>query len=965
MATWLGLEAEDTGWTLTDSGGMRRILKNMDHASGCYPSLPLFIGQTTKVQALRSLYPYNNIRRYAKRNLARVYLSGRTGSYPVVLMEASLSGRGIKVRSPPPKQVEGVHRYRIHNSHNVSYGDIENLVYLRCLVPVCDVLCLFVADLGGIAHVQDILRSWGSSPLLSLDGSRRSRPRLLIVLTDPQDKLNEVDDMERTLTNTVVPNLAASVTTVDLRNRNQLSSVSRYEPLQRQLTLELDEARAARSKARLLFSAPHLDWILRRLFRCVAQRPTSPFNCIIACRERRDSWGIADNTTQYLTEFLDITNQAGVPVIPVVDFIASAFLMDAYPPGMHEFDPVIMFRSLYADHCVAACLHSQASPLARSSSFAQEIEGVFVTMFSTISSTMGSAEVRRELLEREATIWATVKSNHVCLFCLRRPPEHVLPCGHSMCDICVRIFGQRGRGAEYHAKVTSCPACLQNFSLTIRLLPPTKRPTVLVLDGGGIRGVVTLGFLKALEDEIGGSRGLHEAFDLTLGTSAGALIASEVIVRGTRTDVASTKFKNLSRQIFSSRPRRQTLLGQSWDLLTTLVTDSRYNTRALDCALQETFGSSRRLFDTTAPMVAGIRVALTASHVEDGLLSLFANYRAVRRPGMQSAYKLLVSNEREPLLWEVARCSVAALGYFTPKSLPGLGTLQDGGVRANCPLRTALRESEIIWPASQGPDLVISIGTGYAVDGPADGAARQPRFPRDSFIERGIRTFLTSPAVDGQRGWRDALDSIPKNIRKNVFRLDCGIAGKLPELDDTLEIDKLGEFEYRIPAELSRAWLARTFFFELDTEPVMLHGSYDCQGSILCCKFDAAGLIEQVKLAFPDARFTLAEGHTFGSVEGDSGCTTCGYYRKRILFRVSSIHESVELGIYGTTGFSSLGGFPTTVQDLLEAQQADFPFGRADHRSDQWPPLRQCYCTRRKRSRESARDESMSKKRRL
>lgn len=335
MATWLGLEAEDTGWTLTDSGGMRRILKNMDHASGCYPSLPLFIGQTTKVQALRSLYPYNNIRRYAKRNLARVYLSGRTGSYPVVLMEASLSGRGIKVRSPPPKQVEGVHRYRIHNSHNVSYGDIENLVYLRCLVPVCDVLCLFVADLGGIAHVQDILRSWGSSPLLSLDGSRRSRPRLLIVLTDPQDKLNEVDDMERTLTNTVVPNLAASVTTVDLRNRNQLSSVSRYEPLQRQLTLELDEARAARSKARLLFSAPHLDWILRRLFRCVAQRPTSPFNCIIACRERRDSWGIADNTTQYLTEFLDITNQAGVPVIPVVDFIASAFLMDAYPPGMH------------------------------------------------------------------------------------------------------------------------------------------------------------------------------------------------------------------------------------------------------------------------------------------------------------------------------------------------------------------------------------------------------------------------------------------------------------------------------------------------------------------------------------------------------------------------------------------------------------------------------------------------------
>jgi hypothetical protein len=34
--------------------------------------------------------------------------------------------------------------------------------------------------------------------------------------------------------------------------------------------------------------------------------------------------------------------------------------------------------------------------------------------------------------------------------------------------------------------------------------------------------------------------------------------------------------------------------------------------------------------------------------------------------------------------------------YFTPIELPGAGMLQDGGVQVNCPLRTALRESEII-----------------------------------------------------------------------------------------------------------------------------------------------------------------------------------------------------------------------------------------------------------------------------
>lgn len=97
----------------------------------------------------------------------------------------------------------------------------------------------------------------------------------------------------------------------------------------------------------------------------------------------------------------------------------------------------------------------------------------------------------------------------------------MLPCGHATCDICVCIFSTRASGAEYHFNLPACPACLKRFSLTVWLLPPTKRPIILVLDGGEIRGVVTLGFLKALEDQLGGLRGLREAFHFTVGTSAG------------------------------------------------------------------------------------------------------------------------------------------------------------------------------------------------------------------------------------------------------------------------------------------------------------------------------------------------------------------------------------------------------------------------------------------------------------
>jgi patatin-like phospholipase/acyl hydrolase len=44
---------------------------------------------------------------------------------------------------------------------------------------------------------------------------------------------------------------------------------------------------------------------------------------------------------------------------------------------------------------------------------------------------------------------------------------------------------------------------------------------MLTLDGGGIRGIVELSLLKALQDEIGLSLPFGEMFDLIVGTSTG------------------------------------------------------------------------------------------------------------------------------------------------------------------------------------------------------------------------------------------------------------------------------------------------------------------------------------------------------------------------------------------------------------------------------------------------------------
>ncbi|KAF4215272.1 hypothetical protein CNMCM5878_008312 [Aspergillus fumigatiaffinis] len=862
MPAWLGLESEVGGWAVMDSGGMARVLAEMEHPQNQYLLIHLFVGRTAKAQALRSLYPYNNTGRQGGLGFARLHYAPVTHPHTVIFIDGSLSRPTAKSCPRAP-----LRRYHIQNSTGRSYQEIQGLLYRCLLLPRADTWTLFADDIGGLCQVENLLAAWCAALSSdALEPTSIARPRLIVVLTDLRDTVGPLETLESTLRVVAVASLVASVRVLDLRDRALLSLVGCFEPLRRLLSQELDEAYLARRQAHELFSAIHLDWIWRKSLH---------------------------QASRYLRLFLDTADRAGAASDTVTPYVASALLMDAYPLGMHD--------------CAAACSTSQ---------FLSE---------STFSP----------LVEAE------VHSTHVCLLCLCRAPEHILPCEHAICDVCVQIFGGCGWGAEYHFELRSCPLCLARFSCVVRVLPPTKRLTILALDGGGVRGVVTLGFLAALEERIGGSRGLREAFDLNMGTSVGAVIVSEVIDLGRPAAMAHAKFRALAQQIFRPWPPRQTILAQMWDFLTTWVSDSRHDSNTLDRALQQAFDPARRLFGPAAPLVSGIRVALTASQVDDdGSLGLFCNYCGAGRAWMQSAYKLFLPEEREPRLWEVYVPPLVACCYFLSLSfclipsstilpplsflhypsstiLPPLsflhypsstvvillylpypflawascveylcfprlihnssdyhsgttllcspctiassecanlmncaiqgemqrGRIGDGGVRANCPLRTALRESEIIWPTRKQPDLVISVGTGYAVDETPATAEPGCRWLRDGFIDRALQMFLHSLAVDGRRGWQDALDTVPAGVKGSIYRLDQQIPGKALELDDIRALDSLQDFAYTVPDELVRAWLAKTFFFELDGEPEKTDGSYRCHGSILCCKFDAPGIV--------------------------------------------------------------------------------------------------------------------------
>lgn len=142
----------------------------------------------------------------------------------------------------------------------------------------------------------------------------------------------------------------------------------------------------------------------------------------------------------------------------------------------------------------------------------------FVELRDKMGPDVSSSDIRLEYLLQTYNKYGGFYTTTSCFFCLCRYPEHTMPCLHAICDTCAIIFGKPSKKAEYEYIVERCPLCDMRFELTVCQLPPTKRPVILSLDGGGIRGVIQLGLLNALEKRTGS---LREVIDLHVGTSVG------------------------------------------------------------------------------------------------------------------------------------------------------------------------------------------------------------------------------------------------------------------------------------------------------------------------------------------------------------------------------------------------------------------------------------------------------------
>jgi len=230
---------------------------------------------------------------------------------------------------------------------------------------------------------------------------------------------------------------------------------------------------------------------------------------------------------------------------------------------------------------------------------------------------------------------------------------------------------------------------------------------ILALSGGGVRGIVEVAFLEAVEAAYRARRGpearLSEVFDLVGGTSTGAIIAAAVALGRSSAEIADF-YLNRARRVFGHRRWWQYGLAPVFDSRR-LEAEIRAEVGDItlgDPAIRTLLAVVMKRLDTGSPwIVSNIRAAPFYADPPDG------------------SY---IGNHRFPLA-RLLRASAAAPTYFRQQRIeivPGGpdGVFVDGGASPyNDPslallMLARMRAFGLCWPP--GPDrlFVLSIGTG-------------------------------------------------------------------------------------------------------------------------------------------------------------------------------------------------------------------------------------------------------------
>lgn len=309
-----------------------------------------------------------------------------------------------------------------------------------------------------------------------------------------------------------------------------------------------------------------------------------------------------------------------------------------------------------------------------------------------------------------------------------------------------------------------------------------KMERLLCLDGGGIKGLVLIQMLIALEREAG--RPTRELFDWVAGTSTGGILAL-AIIHGKSMEYLRCLYFRMKEQVFKgSRP---------------------YESAPLEDFLKKEFGENTKMTDVQYPRVM-VTSVLADRH--PGELHIFRNYDppSIHRepPYATTATFQPLTVPQEQLVWRAARSSGAAPTYFRP-----MGRFLDGGLLANNPTLDAMSEihqyNKALKAEGHGTEvkklgIVVSLGTGKppqvvvsSVDvfRPSNPLELAKSFVGAKELGKMLVDCCTDSdgcAVDRARAWCEMIDTIYHRLSPQLSQ-----EVMLDEVSDAVLVDMLWE----------------------------------------------------------------------------------------------------------------------------------------------------------------------------
>ncbi|OJD25537.1 hypothetical protein ACJ73_03090 [Blastomyces percursus] len=920
---WLELVEGNAGPHLSYGWRLARVVHEMHAAAEQFPQIILLLGRSQKNAALPQLCKskYRTSNRPQAVNLRLDRASVRS-SHPRLFADWDPGRRDVQPAFDSPKVCHREEDTQVNWPSSTSWKP-HDLVLARLILLFCDVICIFSDDVGGIEATVSLLMTWaniGSASSLP----RRIRPRVIVVTksVSATEKILAEDDLLFSIRRAEnASTFFSSFVDVKISNlpSDELSPEARYLQLSTELLLELHDARRARETSRLMFSATHLNALFEDALRHTAQDILAPFDFIHSSRRGNPLDG---SFVSHLSAFLRQGIRMHIAYEGLASYVASAILVDAYPPLMHEFSPRAVFRTLYRTAVYSALRRAYKND-AFAKSQCQSVENHLEELFNVmIQSRETSSQIHRYNLTHRKESWKLIKLNVTCSWCLRRCRGESLPCGHAICDVCTQRYGEAFEAAEYEFAINECICCKDPVCIKIRIKPPTAGARIISIDGGGIRGIVPLEMLTMMQDVLGPDLPVLCLADFFTGTSSGGIIALNMGKCQHGVKASKEAFYHLVKEFFQRPKYHTTKLGR---LFETWSSDGRYDAGNLENMMIGHYGTLRML-GTPPTKISGWKVAAISSTINNGSPVLFTNYNSETPPGRDRGYGYVqTETEDGPFVWQALLPSIDIAGV----------SYQDGGVRPqnNNPVLLGLSEVRRLWPATPTPDVVVSLGTCSEPEH-SPTASRFRNVLVDGMFSRGYRSISSS--YDGEDSWKQLKGLLLETrAEKNYIRLNVPFPpGRRPSMDNAGAMDTLAQWVRKQSLEIEQAsvsLLLSSFFFVLDGKPEFQSGLFHCIGSIRC-RAPARAVIRLLSSLHPTRIDFYKDDMNLGlPLSEEDICESCGRYRRPAQFFVRHLKEEITLSVRYEGIQQLLSQFPKTMQSVVDEQGLDCSFGLANH----------------------------------